>query len=184
MKKFQAIAWALFTVVIAIIGFSGYSAGTHYMTWFGIELSENGFILLIIAFAVSDIFVLKNAFAANDKFGEEMKNKAVETVNEANKMEIPCTVTLTRLSNLIGAAMGVRVFLNGTDQGVLKNGKTIVMQTWLIENELIVRYNADDSVHSAKFNAAPGGNVYITLKYVGGQLLVKDYYTERSTKLI
>ncbi|MDR0699015.1 MAG: hypothetical protein LBG28_07340 [Tannerella sp.] len=174
MKKFNAIAWALFTVFIAIVGFSGYNDGTHYMTWFGIELSETGFLLLIVVFSISDIFVLKNAFG-KDKFIDEMKDKAAETFNKTNEMEIPCTVTLTRPGNIFGIAMGVRVFLNGIDQGILKNEETIILQTWLILNELIVRFNADDVVSSAKFNAAPGGNVHIILNYIKKELIVKDY---------
>jgi hypothetical protein len=174
MKKIQAILWALCTIVIAITGLSAYNDGTHYMTWFGIELSKNGFLLLIVAFAISDIFVLKNAFG-KDKFMDEMKDKTAETVSKSNEMEIPCTVTLTRPCNLPDMAMGVHVFLNGVEQEVLKDGETVIMQTWLIVNELTVRFNADDVVRSAKFNAISGGNVHIILNYSKRELIVKSY---------
>ena len=36
MKKTYAILGIIVTIIIAIIGFSGYSDGSHYMTWFGI----------------------------------------------------------------------------------------------------------------------------------------------------
>jgi len=173
MKKFQAILFTLVTVIIAIIGFSGYSDGSHYIEWFGIELSKNGFIILILVFAVIDFFTLKSAFG-KDKFVEEMNDKALQTAPLASEMENPCTVYLTRTGNLIGAAMGVRVFLNAVEQQVLKNGSTVIMKTELTHNELTVRYNADDTVRSINFDATPGGNVYITLKYIGGKLFIED----------
>jgi len=173
MKKFQAILWTLATIIIAIAGFAGYSDGSHYMTWFGIELSKNGFIGLILVFVVIDFFTLKNAFG-KDKFVEEMKDKAMETVSVSGEMDIPCTVLLTRPGSILGAAMGVRVFLNGVEQEVLKNGKTVEMQTRLIQNELVARSNADDKVYTIPFDAQPGGNVHITFNYNKGQLTIDN----------
>ena len=173
MKKFQAILFTLVTVVIAIVGFSGYSDGSHYIEWFGIELSKNWFLIFILVFAVIDFFTLKSAFG-KDKFIEEMKDKALQTGSLASEMENPCTISLTRPGNILGAAMGVRVFLNSVEQEVLKNGSTIFMKTELIHNELTVRYNADDAVRSINFDATPGGNVNITLKYVGAKLIIED----------
>ncbi|MDR1221956.1 MAG: hypothetical protein LBL07_03635 [Tannerella sp.] len=177
MRKFQAIAWALFTVFIAIIGFSGYSDGSSYMEWFGMKLSETEFLWLIVAFVVSDIFVLVAAFRksgfAEDKFVENMKMNAEQIAAESTELEAPCAVLLKRTSNLIGAALGVRVFLNGVEQGVLKNGNMIMMQTVLDHNELTVRYNGNDSVRTLNFDAKSGGYVRIKLKYIKVQLTIE-----------
>jgi len=70
--------------------------------------------------------------------------------------------------------MGVRVFLNGKEQEVLNNGKTIVMQTHRSVNILAVSYSADDTTKTIKFEATPGGNVRITLKYTGAKLIIEE----------
>ncbi len=103
-----------------------------------------------------------------------MNEKAKDITSKVSEMELPCKVSLTRPGNLIGAAMGVRVFLNSVEQEVLKNGKTIIMHTGSVQNELTVRYNADDMVRSIQFEATSGGSVQIKLKYSGGVLTIED----------
>ena len=174
MKKAWAIIGCIVTVVIALVGFSGYSAGTHYMTWMGIKLSQGGFIALICAFVLMDIISLKNAFGA-DKRAQQEQIEAQERAREAQPLEGgSCTVYLTRTSSVAGAAMGVRVFLNGEEQEVLKNGQTIVMQTAVARNELTLRYNAGDLVRKLEFDAEPGGTVHAVLQYNRAVLSLRE----------
>lgn len=174
MKKTQAILTTLFTVLIAVVGFSGYSDGSHYISYFGIRLSQGAFMVLVAVFVAIDVFALKSAFS-KDKAAEELQSKAQAKAHDAPLLEgAPCAVSLTRLPSAIGAAVGIRVFLNGEEQELLKNGKTIRMQTNLAENELMVRYNADSMTRTVAFGAKPGGQVRITLKYTGGVLAVQD----------
>jgi hypothetical protein len=94
-------------------------------------------------------------------------------VNESSKIESPCTVSLTRTRNIVGCVVKVRVFLNGVEQEVLKNGKTVVMQTYLSQNILTI-CSADDVTRSIRFEATPEGNVNCTFKYVGVTLTIND----------
>ena len=167
--------WVLVTVILAFVGLASYSSGSHYITWFGIKLSESGFIFMIIAFVIIDVFVLIKAFS-KDKFVEEMADKAQETETMAGDLPVPCTVSLTRPGNILGCAMSVHVFLNGVEQEKLKNGKTVVMQTPFAKNELTVRYNADETVSTLNFDAQPGGHVRINglLKYYGIMPILAD----------
>lgn len=174
MKKVYAIIGCIFTVVIAVAGLSGYSAGTHYMTWFGIKLSQGGFLAVVALFVALDIISLKNAFGA-EKRTQEMQREAQTRAADAPALEgAPCTVYLTRLPSAAGAAVGVRVFLNGAEQEVLKNGKTIAMQTSLAQNELMVMYTGDVPARTLQFEAEAGGEMRITLKYMGAVLTVCD----------
>lgn len=174
MKKSQAIFSILFTIALAVLGFSGYSDGSRYITYLGIRLSQAMFTVLIGVFVVIDIFALKSAFG-KDKAAEELQSEAQTKAYDAPRLEgAPCGISLTRLPGAIGAAMGVRVFLNGVEKELLKNGKTIQMQTYLAENELMVRYNADNATRTIAFQAKPGGQVRITLNYMKGVLAVQD----------
>jgi len=173
MRKFWAVLGVAVTVVIAVVGFSGYASGEYSMAWLGIELSQGGFFVLVLAFAVFDIFALKGAFGA-EKAVEKMREEALERTRDAERLDDPCKVYLTRFSAAVGAAMGVRVFLNGVEQPVLKSGKTIEMTTELVKNELMVRYNADNVTRSIQFDAKPGGSVRITLKYAGAVLKLQE----------
>ncbi len=56
-----AIFGIVITVILAFVGFSTYSSGRGYMTFFGIELSPGGFAALIGAFLVWDIVSIVNA---------------------------------------------------------------------------------------------------------------------------
>jgi hypothetical protein len=85
---------------------------------------------------------------------------------------MPCNVSITRLPSMIGAAMGVDVFLNSAEMGILQNGKTLDFTTENSFNELIVKYRADGSTNSVTFIAESGGSVRITLKYSGAILSV------------
>ena len=175
MAKTRAILGIVATVLIAIVGISTYTSHDGYMTWFGIELSETAFYLLLAAFVVFDVFAVKAAFGAQKK--EEQNQVAVreriaEKNESAEKLDSPCNVTLTRLSSMVGCAMGVQVYLNGEYQDVVKNGKSVTMRTNLRYNELSVHYNADNAARSIEFEARPGGDVQIELKYTGAKLTV------------
>jgi hypothetical protein len=91
---------------------------------------------------------------------------------QSTPLETPCNVSITRLPGMIGAAMGVDVFLNGAEIGNLQNGKTLDFATKNSANELTVKYRADGSTNSLTFNAESGGSVRITLKYSGAILSV------------
>ena len=173
MKKTWAVLGCIATVLIAVVGFSTYSNGSGYMTWFGIKLSQTGFTILVIAFAVFDFFNVKSAFGAQKKeeqAQEEMRVRAAEREKNSTPLSSPCKVALTRKSSMVGAAMGVDVYLNGVNEGVLKNGQTVMMSTTVSENELSLHYRADGTRKSVEFTAEPGGEVCYELKYTGAVL--------------
>lgn len=173
--KLRAILGVIFTIIIAVIGISTYSSHDGVMTWFGIELSEPVFYILIAVFAVFDVIAVKNAFGAEKK-AVQAQTEAAERAKQRNadnaELETPCQVILTRKSSMVGAAMGVQVQLNGESQGVVKNGQSLQMSTRLKLNELSVLYNADQATRSVEFEATAGGHVEIELKYTGAVLTI------------
>ena len=172
MKKARVILGFGVTVLLAVIGFGAYSSGTHYMTWFGIKLSQTGFTVLIGIFLLLDILALRSA-ATKGRELEQANTQAMEKAREGEKLEDGCTVSITRLSSFVGSAAGVHVYLNGVEQGILKNGKTLSFVTNAVQNELSVSYSADGTTRSIAFLATPGGQVSITLKYSGAVLTLQ-----------
>jgi hypothetical protein len=100
------------------------------------------------------------------------KDGAPSAAIKSAPLETPCNVSITRLPSMLGAAMGVEVFLNGAEMGILQNGKTLDFTTDNSFNELTVKYRADGATNSVTFNAESGGSVRISLKYSGAVLSV------------
>ncbi|MDR1197723.1 MAG: hypothetical protein LBK94_01750 [Prevotellaceae bacterium] len=129
--------------------------------------------LLVVFGCIWLIYDIYSIYAYKKARSDIQKAEEESLANESVKIENPCTVSLTRKKNIIGCAVGIRVFLNGAEQGVLKNGKTIIMQTELLHNVLVVKYNADDKTNTVRFDASPGSNVNITLQYLNAKLTIE-----------
>jgi len=176
MKSKSRAIWSLvFTIIIAIYGIIVYSDnGT--MAFFGIiNLSPFVFFLLILVWLVVDIFAIRNAGKQAKELEEKNLNlqEKVSQFQPTERLEQPCTLAITRTSSMLGAAMGVTVFLNGTEVGVLKNGQTLNFTTVYANNDLTVVTNADNVTRSLTFPATPGGFVHFTFKY-SGAILTQD----------
>jgi hypothetical protein len=105
-----------------------------------------------------------------DDLNPEPGTAARETI----RLENPCTVSVTRSVNFVGGGVNVYVFLNGQEQGVLKNGQTVAMQTELAHNELDIHFKDQGPISSIEFDAEPGGNVDIKFSYILGRLVIGD----------
>lgn len=173
MAKFQAILGGVVTVILAAVGLSGYAEGSHVMTWFGIELNQTGFLILIAVFAVIDFFALRRAFGQSGAGTPDAGIKQPD-MTDVPRLARPCRVTVERQRTMIGAAMGVQVYLNGVDQGVLKNGKQLTFATEYEQNTLRVHYSADGVEKELAFTGISGGQVQVRLKYVGAVLTLVD----------
>ncbi len=176
MQKFSAVFSSIITVMLAIWGISVYTNSRGgYMTFFGTKMSPVGFAVLILVLAAIDIFYLKRAFGA-EKIVAKTQTSSKERVMARNAnlgtLEVPCAVNLTRLSSMVGAAVGVEVYLNGDLMGVVKSGGTVNMMTGLRFNEVSVFYKADNTQRTIEFEAVPGGNIQINLKYTGAVLTI------------
>jgi glycine betaine/choline ABC-type transport system substrate-binding protein len=55
---------------------------------------------------------------------------------------------------------------------VVNNGQTISMTTFVKHNEISVHYTAGNISRSFEFEAVPGGNIHIYLKYVGAKMSI------------
>lgn len=120
----------------------------------------------------TDVFFACNGKSMALPINAETKTGAHPAASESAPLVTPCTVSITRLPSMLGAAMGVDVFLNDAEMGILQNGKTLDLTTGNSFNELTVKYRADGSTNSLTFNAESGGSVHITLKYSGAVLTV------------
>lgn len=173
MAKFQAMLGVVVTIILAAVGFSGYAEGSHVMTWFGIELNQTGFFVLIAVFCVIDFFALRRAFGQGAA-GTPDAAPRLPDMTDVPRLTQPCQVVIERQWTPIGAAMGVQVYLNGVDQGVLKNGKQLALTTEYAENTLRVHYSADGTEKELAFSALAGGPVRVRLKYVGAVLTLVE----------
>jgi len=135
--KTRAILSILITIVLAIIGFSGYSSGDSYMTFLGIRLSHGAFFALIGAFLIFDIIAIVNASKTEEQI-EEQVTQDEEAFSTGEELETPSSVFITRNKGLWGAANKVTVFLNGKQIGLLKNGKTLNAKTSYQDNKIML----------------------------------------------
>lgn len=170
--RVYAVLGMVMTIILACVGGYGYTSGEYIITFWGIALSQFVFWLLVLALAGRFVYLLANAFgkaktgtddvpAAIREVQRPAKEDGAEQLNEA------CEVVLTRFRSAVGAAMGVRVFLNGVEKGTIRNGGTLSMRAWRADCTLSVLYDADASTRSIRFAAKPGGCIRITLKYMG-----------------
>lgn len=169
--KTRAIISIVVTVLIAIWGIVSYSSGDYDMAFFGIRISPVIFAIMIVVFIVIDVFSIKNAIDS-EKFLAKRAAASQQRVAASVPLTAPCRVAITRTASLVGAAMAVRVSLNGVEVGLLKNDRTLEFPTSYSENELAVVFNADGVTKLVTFSAQPGGFVHITLKYTGALLTV------------
>lgn len=166
--KTRAILSVVATVVLTIFGLIIYQDG-NYFEWFGIiNISKGLFLGLMGIWIVVGIFGVVNAFK-KEKALEEKSVIKQKQLSLQEQLESPCNVSITRTSSLLGAAMGVRVFLNDTEVGILKNAQTLSFTSQYAENELAVLYS-EGITKSMVFTAEPGENVSFTLKYSGAAL--------------
>ena len=168
--KTRAVLSIIFTIIIGIIGVSSYMT-SGYMTFFGIELSIGWFLVLLTALIIYDIVLIKNATKNENQLTVNMADVQTQAIT-STPLEKPSKVSITRLSSMVGAAMGVRTFLNGTEVGVLKNNQTLDLSTNVAENDITVQYIADGTTNSIKFNAESDGVIRISLKYSGAKLTI------------
>lgn len=169
--KTRAIISIVVTVLIAIWGIVGYSSGDYDMAFFGIRISPVIFAIMIVVFIVIDVFSIKKAIE-DEKSLAQRSAASQQRMAASVPLATPCRVAITRTASLVGAAMAVRVTLNGVEVGLLKNNQTLEFPTSYSENELVVIYNADGTTNSISFTAQPGGFVHVTLKYTGALLAV------------
>lgn len=174
MRKSLAIISLVSTVIIIFSGFLIYANGKN-VEWFGISISPGVFGGIVAGLIVYDVIAMKNAFTADKKIA------ASETVIMARTAEknaidgtlaAPCIVTFSRQSTMVGCAIGIQVYLNGTPMTVINNGQTISMTTFVKHNEISVHYTAGNISRSFEFEAIPGGNIHIHLKYVGAKMSI------------
>ena len=92
---------------------------------------------------------------------------SVETLAE------PCHIHLTRTTNFVGGGRNVDVILNGVDQGRLGNGKTIVMQTDRVHNELYIKQGKKGAA-TRRFDATAGEDIRISYSYFNAYMKITE----------
>lgn len=83
MDFFYAIAWTAVTVIMFFTGVNAYSSG-NAMAFFGIELSQPVFILLILVFLVFDIRSIRQVIRGRQQDGQQAEDweKKLETPDQ------------------------------------------------------------------------------------------------------
>lgn len=77
-------------------------------------------------------------------------------------LSVPYTISFTRQSSFVGAAVPQIVYLNGVKVGPVKNGQTITFQTFGRYNDIFVTDHTGVAFRSYyKFEAQPGGSVAV-----------------------
>jgi hypothetical protein len=99
------MAWRIIQLLISIGLIIGGLSGE-----FVLRGTNSSGLLVVFGFGwlIYDIYSIYTYKKAQSKIQEAAEESFA---NESNKMENPCTVSLTRTSNILGCAVGVRVFL-------------------------------------------------------------------------
>ncbi len=128
------------------------------------------FFVLIAVFVVVDIISIVNAFKSNKQIQAEVTQDEKAFTEEREQLELPCTVSFTRLSSMVGAANKVKVVLNGEEIGILKNGQTLETKTPFRQNKVLMIFTNDNQTRALEFTAESIGKVHISLNYPKGLL--------------
>ena len=107
---------------------------------------------------------LWNRFATIEESAQpaETQPAPVETLTK------PCFIYIKRPWNYIGGGVGVRVFLNGTEQEKLRNGETLPLQTDRNKNELYLQYGKKKPIAMRRFDATAGSEIYMEYSHFNG----------------
>ena len=99
-----------------------------------------------------------------NKFGtiEESAQPANTQPDYAETLDEPCAIYLHRISQLSGAGAKMRVFLNGVEQEKISNGKTNLIQTDRVKNELYLLWGKT-VLAICRFDAIAGA--YFLIEY-------------------
>ncbi|MDR2285899.1 MAG: hypothetical protein LBE04_00250, partial [Prevotellaceae bacterium] len=177
--KASAIFWIIIQFLISIGLIIGGLSGE-----FVLRSSDSSGLLVLFGFLwlAYDLYSLYMYLQTKARFKAVAKEVRK---NRAYKIDNPCTVSLRRQSSIVGIAVDIDVFLNGVRQEMLRNGKTVEMQTSYAKNILVVK-SVDSKTNILKFEATPGGHIKIIFKYLGtkliieeGQTSVNDYQAQR-----
>jgi hypothetical protein len=170
-SKSSLLFWIIVQFLGSLLLIAGGLSGEFVLR--GTESSE-WLIVFGCFWLVADFYSLYAYFRDKAKLKALFKASTEEIrKNKAYKIDPPFTVSLRRTNNMIGAALGVEVYLNNVRQEVLRNGKTVVMQTRYARNILIVK-GSNLKTQSIKFEATPGGSIKIAFKYVKMKFIVEE----------
>jgi hypothetical protein len=134
------------------LGLPGYIGRTCMIAFFGVF----GYIIARSSLkrrSDNDPFVLKC-----EGCGTQWESCPIEAPEE-ERLEFPCTITITRPSDFVGTMVGQYVYLNGIGIGELKKGGSLCFQTNVKHNILFIT-DLSGSVFKdyCRFDAESGGS--------------------------
>jgi hypothetical protein len=104
---------------------------------------------------------------------EESGQAAVNADKISRKLNAPCTVRVYREPRTKGGAEELLVYLNGTEQGILENGKTVEMETDRVRNKIVIKSRKSDLKYFC-FDALSGGEIQINYSAATGNIKIVD----------
>ena len=145
--------------------------GLTFLLWFGCELigfftgmaATNGETLS--AYGVAILFaiiggIISYIIAVNCKPGNYQEQQHAPLPN-AQPLEVPCAITITRENSMIGAIVQYSIMINGQHAGYVKNGESIRITTSLMQNVIVAKDAYGTEIKPLFFSAPSGGNVWI-----------------------
>lgn len=123
-----------------------------------------GGIAIAVAMAVYFGVEARSDAAKRQAFAEDL-TAVQERSSESEPLAVPCRVTVTRLSSFAGKLDKLRVFLNGNDVGVLKDGEALNLSTDWSSNELLLMGSESQCSRPLQFTATSGGHVSVRAKH-------------------
>ncbi len=124
-----------------------------------------GIVIGVLIFAGFFYFLI-NYLTKGDKIAREIKNSKERTEKNAEPIELPCKIKITRPKSFSGSLTNIHLYLNGNFVGELKNGTEIEFQTSILDNELtLMEDNGYTGPKPFKFTAIPGEEINYTLLF-------------------
>jgi hypothetical protein len=125
---------------------------------------------LIFAFsAISGLVKIVKLLTTRELTEEEKAAEIEKKLADVPKLELPCKVSVTRTSSILGATNYVAVFLHDFEVGRLKNGMTLEFTTDYASNKMVLQPEVGSGV-AINFSATADGHVYFEYDYRKGTI--------------
>jgi len=181
-KMADAIVSVLFTILFAVLGILTYLPGDGRMFFFGIELSQAAFAVIICVLIVWDVIAIVIAVlsAKKEKGARTAREEALrlflaaemERVETAERLPAVCKIKLKRKRNILTdtTVKELKVGLNGVQKTTVRPGKTVHLFTTIADNCLAL---GDGWEAPFRFTAVPDGEARLLLTERFGRFKVK-----------
>ena len=166
--KFRAVCGMAFTIFIAGVGIIAYRISATFVL-FGMECPTWVICVPVLASAALDVWHFKAARKMDELVWERIFLYALSPgepspygYNGQSALSAPCTIVIRRNNGLRGAIYRMKVYINRTEAGVMKNNQTAEFTTNVLHNDVTIVHGPRNSSRTVHVTAQSGGRVLLT----------------------